>query len=275
LRSNGGFSNYNGFQAEFRANNLFKQLTVRAGYTFSRNLDNVSEIFSTGAGGNTLAFAQNPFAQGSEYSTSGLDVPHQGTILFTEEFPFFKEQHGFIGHLLGGWAISGNYVIASGQPYTAGQFVANQLAPLRSCGPTGTAACNFFDSTFFNGFIGLETDRPFVGNPNAPVTSVGGFCQDAVRLAGVARANAAATCTGAGVLPTDLISVNALNSTNGASIVKVSTNDVRYILNTGIAETVFGTPFGNAKRNGERDAITNIANASLMKRFKLGEHASF
>jgi len=38
LRNNGGFSNYNGFQAEFRANNLFKQLTIRAGYTFSKNL---------------------------------------------------------------------------------------------------------------------------------------------------------------------------------------------------------------------------------------------
>ncbi len=38
---------------------------------------------------------------------------------------------------------------------------------------------------------------------------------------------------------------------------------------------MFGTPFGNAPRNGQSDAITNIANASLYKRFKLGEHASF
>ena len=29
-RYNGGFSDYNGFQAEFRANNLLKQLTIRS-----------------------------------------------------------------------------------------------------------------------------------------------------------------------------------------------------------------------------------------------------
>ena len=123
LRSNGGFSNYNAFQAEFRANNLVKQLTIRAGYTFSKNLDNVSEIFGTGAGGNTVAFAQNPFNQTGEYGFSGLDIPNQWTILATEEFPFYKDQHGVIGHILGGWSISANYVWASGQRYTPSQGI--------------------------------------------------------------------------------------------------------------------------------------------------------
>ncbi len=271
-RTNGGFSNYNGFQAEFRANNLFKQLTIRAGYTFSKNLDNVSEIFSTGAGGATVAFAQNPFAQGSEYSISGLNIPHQFTILFSEEFPMFKEQHGFLGHILGGWGVSGNYVIASGQPYTASQFAFNQVAPISDCTSNPkTTDCNFFDSTFFNGFIGVETDRPFVGNLHAPATSVGIFCGDAI---------GAANCGALGFASTDLLSLNALNTTSptattASTFVKVTPNDVRYIANTGIAETVFGTPFGNAPRNGQSDAITNIANASLYKKFKLGEHASF
>ena len=48
-------------QTEFRANNLFKQLTIRSGYTFAKNMDNVSEIFSTFGGGNNITFAQNPF----------------------------------------------------------------------------------------------------------------------------------------------------------------------------------------------------------------------
>jgi len=261
-RTNGGFSNYNAFQAEFRATNLFHQLTIRAGYTFSKNMDNVSEIFSTGAGGATVAFAQNPFAQGSEYSLSGLNIPHQFTILFSEESPFFKEQHGLLGHILGGWGISANYVIASGQPYTAGQFVFNQLSPLANCGASGTANCNFFDSTFFNGFVGVETDRPFVGSSKAPVTSVGMYAGDACNIYGL----------GCSLATTQLLSVNALN---GGTETPVTTSQVRYIANTGIAETIFGTPFGNAPRNGESDAITNIANAALFKKFKLGEHASF
>src|SRR5579871_176360 len=98
-RNNGGFSNYQSLQAEFRANNLFKQLTIRAAYTYSKTLDNVSEIFSTLAGGNSLAFAQNPLnPAGAEYSYSGLDYPHQGSISFSEQFPLYREQHGFIGH---------------------------------------------------------------------------------------------------------------------------------------------------------------------------------
>ena len=35
-RNNSGYSDYNALQTEFRANNLFKQLTIRTGYTFAR-----------------------------------------------------------------------------------------------------------------------------------------------------------------------------------------------------------------------------------------------
>ncbi len=53
LRTNTGYSHYHALQSEFRANNLFKQLTLRASYTFSKTLDNVSEIFGTGLAGNS------------------------------------------------------------------------------------------------------------------------------------------------------------------------------------------------------------------------------
>ncbi|MGB8129625.1 MAG: carboxypeptidase regulatory-like domain-containing protein [Candidatus Angelobacter sp.] len=269
LRTNGGFSNYNGFQAEFRANNLFKQLTIRAGYTFSKNLDNVSEIFSTGAGGATVAFAQNPFAQSNEYSISGLNIPHQFTILFSEEFPMFKEQHGLVGHLLGGWGVSGNYVLASGQPYTPSQAVIARFS----------ANGNYFDTNFFTNFIGVETARPFTSNVSAPVTSVGIFAIDACNV--FASTGTEPVCT---IAPNTLVSLNSLNA-NGAGLndangnpiapVTVAPNQVHFIANGGQAETIFGTPFGNTPRNLQSDAITNIANASLYKRFKLGEHASF
>ena len=105
-RNNGGFSDYHGLQVEFRANNMFKQLTMRTGFTWSKTLDNVSEIFATGTAGNTLFASQNPFQTGdAERSISGLDIPKAWTILFTEQIPFFREQHGLLGHMLGGWSI--------------------------------------------------------------------------------------------------------------------------------------------------------------------------
>lgn len=261
-RTNGGFSNYNSLQLEYRANNLFNQLTMRTSYTYSKTLDNVSEIFSTFAGGNSVAFAQNPFnTTGGEYSFSGLDYPHQWSILFTEQLPFFKDQHGFTGHLLGGWSVSANYILASGQRFTPSQIFAAQAS----------ASGNFFDSAFLGSFnSGVDSARPFLGNRSAPSDSVGIFAADACTLFGA--------CTTASSNPTALLSLNALNQTpTGATPVEttVTNNQVRFIVNGGTAETVFGTPFGNSPRNISQDAITNISNFSLYKRIKFSEHVNF
>jgi hypothetical protein len=261
-RDNTGYSYYNGVQVELRANNLFKQLTLRTGYTFSKTLDNVSEIFSTFGGGNSVAFAQNPLDIGrGEYSFSGLDIPHQWTVLFTEELPFFKEQHGFAGHLLGGWAISGNYILSSGERYTPSQIAVTQL----------TEGGNYFDSAFFSAFNGgVELARPFLGNPNAPVTSVGIFASDACSEFGDAGVCALA--------PTQLISLNALNASSPGqpfNVVNQTKNDVRFIANGQQAATLFGTPFGNTPRNNLQDAITNVGNVSIFKKIRFTERTSF
>ncbi len=47
-------------QVEFRANNLFKQLTIRSAYTFAKTTDNVSEIFSTFGGANSHHLRAEP-----------------------------------------------------------------------------------------------------------------------------------------------------------------------------------------------------------------------
>jgi len=261
-RTNTGFSDYNGLQVEFRANNMFKQLTMRTGYTWSKTTDNASEIFSTGSAGNSVAISQNPlnFSQ-AEHGTSGLDFPQRWTITFTEQVPFFKEQHGWVGHLLGGWALGAGYQLASGQPFT----------PLQVGEATATDGGNFYDSAFYGAFFN-EPARPFAGNSNAPVTSVGIFCGDAHTLFGV-------TCGALG--NNQLISLNQVNISANANHgipgppVAVTSNDVRFIVNTGIAQQMFGTPFGNVARNTVRDAITNLVNLSVYKRFKMTEHTAF
>ena len=234
-RNNSGFSNYNALQTEFRANNLFHQLTLRAGYTYSKTLDNVSEIFSTFGGGTTFSIAQNALNTGSgEYSFSGLDIPNTFSVSAVEELPFFKQQHGFMGHMLGGWSMSGSYVWESGQTFSPETIVFSQL----------TAAGDYFDNGFNANFnSGVSPARPFMGNSSAPVDSVGIFAGDACALFGA----------GCSLANTQLISLNALNSPAG-TVTTVTNSQVRYIANTGVAETIFGTPFGNAPRNIGRDA---------------------
>ena len=259
-RNNSGYSYYNGLQLEFRANNLFKQLTMRSGFTWSKTTDNVSEIFSTQTAGNSSAFAQNPLnITNGEYGISGLDFPRRWTVSLTEEVPFFKEQHGVVGHLLGGWTVAASYALGSGQGYTPSQVVEATL--------TGG---DFYDNLFNGTFNGFETARPFLGNPSAPVNQVGIFCGDAVKV-GSLFVN---TPNCAVVGNNQLVSVNALN-TNGGGTVAVTKDQVRFIENTGIAQQLFGTPFGNVGRNSVRDAITNVSNLSVYKKFKLGEHTAF
>jgi hypothetical protein len=244
---------------EFRANNLFKQLTVRSSYTFSKNLDNTSEIFSNFAGGNSLTNPQNPLDNTrGEYSYSGLDFPHQWSMLFSEQLPFYKDQKGLVGHVLGGWTVSGNYILASGQRYT----------PVQILDATFTAAGDYYDFGYLSNFIGVDSARPFIGNLSAPSTSVGIFAGDACNIGFVGPADP--ICA---LAPSQLVSLTAIGQ-NG-SLVKVTNNDVRYILNAGEAQTIFGTPFGNAARNLSQDGISNIANASVYKNIKFSERTSF
>jgi hypothetical protein len=269
-RSNGAFSDYNAVQTEFRANNLFKQLTVRSGYTWAKTLDNVSEIFATGTAGNTLFAAQNPFQTGNaERSISGLNIPSAFTVIAIEQLPFFKAQHGVVGHMLGGWTISADYILASGQPFTPLQNNAEAL----SQSPFG----NVYDSAFVSAFVGVDSARPFNGNPSAPANSVGVFA-GSLAVGTACSATIAGGCSPALLAqvllqaPNQLISLNALN--NG-SVVTVTSSQVRSIMNTGEAQLVFGTPFGSMPRNALRDARSNLLNGTIYKNFKLGERANF
>jgi hypothetical protein len=286
-RNNGAFSNYNAVQVELRTNNLFKQLTMRTGYTWSKTSDNASEIFATGTAGNTAFAAQNPFQTGAaEYSTSGLSFPNVWTILLTEQLPFFREQHGAIGHLLGGWAISADYILASGQPYTPIQGLFEAL------NSTGSIA-NYYDSGFVGAFLGADAAHPFFGSLSAPVNAVGvyagDFCKGALNVTPAPNAALPVACNTLVTNPSSLISYNALNgnggiATSGAALpaskggtaaTVVTSNQVRFIINGAIAQGVFGTPFGNVPRNGLRDAISNIANISVFKTIRLGERVNF
>jgi hypothetical protein len=280
-RNNGGFSDYHGLQTEFRTNNLFKQLTLRTTFTWAKTLDNVSEIFATGTAGNTLFAAQNPFQTGNaERSISGLDIPHAFTVVAIEQVPFFKEQKGLIGHILGGWVVSADYIYASGQAYTPQQAFSEALNGSNNGPATGNPFGNVYDSAFVNSFVGTDTARPFLGNASAPLTSIGVYAHDACAASFFVCTPALLTTLN-GLPANQLVSLNALNATSPAdgsfagTVVPVTSNDVRLIMNTRTAELIFGTPFGNMPRNYLRDAKSNLMNATIYKNIKLGERVNF
>jgi hypothetical protein len=252
-RTNTAYSDYNGLQLEFRTTNIMHQLTMKANYTWSKTTDNASEIFGTFGGGGTVAFSQSPFNfTSAEHGISGLDFPQTGAISFNEEIPFFKSQQGIEGHILGGWSISGTYLLQSGQPYTPQEFIfAYLLSPY-----------DVSDQQFLGGFnSGSDTARPFLSNKSAPPTTIGIYAGDACALYG--------DPVSCGSPSSSLVDFTALNGTGSTTVVQP--NQVHYILNTYEAQVAAGTPFGNAGRNTLRDYKTNIANFQLAKTSNWGD----
>ncbi len=243
-RENTGFSSYHGLQARYNGR-LANQLTLGASYTFSKTIDNASEIFSFGE----IAIASNPFdIEKNEKGLSGNDRRHASSVNTLWDIPFYKEQKGFVGHALGGWQVNGTYVLASGRTFTPSQFFNVFGLP------------TYQDFTFTATFFGFDNVRGFTANPKAPRTAVGITDVDAsyFGFTGVFTPSA-----------TGFYSLNELNSTG--NLVPVSASDVRYILNGPGAAQRFGNPFGNIARNSERGPALNQLNLGIFKNTKVGE----
>jgi hypothetical protein len=232
-------------QTRYNGRLLNDGLTLGLAYTWSKTIDDSSEIF---AQADILSpNAQNPFCiNRCERGPSALDRPHAFSANFVYELPWMREQRGFVGRLVGGWQLNGVYILTSGATYTPGQT--------------------------FNGNIGLGNtyltagDRPFLANPNADRRQVGISQVDAFFLN---QFNAATLAELQASNPGGFISLTALNSTG--EVLPVSLNDVKYVFNGPGAARIFGTPYGTAGRGIERGPIFNQLNLGLFKNIKVVE----
>ena len=104
-RANTAFSVYNGL--EFTATtHQYHHISGTFAYTYSRTIDNSSDIFSTFGGGNSVTFSQNPFdANVGERGVSGNSIPHVASASLVYDLPMFQKQQGLVGKLLGGLPI--------------------------------------------------------------------------------------------------------------------------------------------------------------------------
>jgi hypothetical protein len=241
VRDNGAHSTYHSMQTRYSGRFLKNALSINGSYTWSKTIDNASEIFAFADIGS--ANSQNPFDRGNgERALSNLHRKHAFSANFIYDVPLFKDQRGIVGHLLGGWQLNGVQVSTSGNPYTP------------------------FETT--NGSYGLGNayltsgDRPFIGNPNAPANTVAMSAIDVAVLFKDAPAGIANNST-------TFYSVNTHNQ--GGGWVPVATNQVRFIINGPGAAKVLGTPFGTMPRNYLKGPGINQLNMSVFKTTKIGE----
>jgi len=180
--------------------------------------------------------------------------------------PFYRRQNGLVGRVLGGWSLSGTYVLSSGQTYTPIQYFLNYVTG-------GSAYDTSFDLALANGLY--ETARPFVLTPSAPASQVAIYGGDLCAYSSGVGAPPAACSAPAN----QLYSWNAYNS--AGAVQTISASQARFVVNGAYADSLYGEPWGNAPRNSLRDAIINAGNfqiskdTSVTERVKLRVDAAF
>jgi hypothetical protein len=119
VRSNSGSSMYHAGQV-FVTRRFAQGLTFSGAYTFSKLIDNGSEIFaSTGIQNSSLPIIPHIFGgERNERAVSLFDRTHRASFTYVYPLPFLREQRGFLGRALGGWEVSGVTVFETGVPFT-------------------------------------------------------------------------------------------------------------------------------------------------------------
>lgn len=102
-------SNYNSMQAKL-TKRFSGKTYIDANFTWSRDLTNAQADYS--------GFIQNIDNINGDYGRAAVDRKLVLSMDGVFEEPFFRDQRGLKGHLLGGWELSGIYRANSGLPLT-------------------------------------------------------------------------------------------------------------------------------------------------------------
>jgi len=188
---NSAFSIYNALQASLTMRN-FHGFSGILSYAWSRTIDNTDDFAISLAGngnggGQASAFAQNPLDSDiGERGISGNSYPNIWGVQLAYAEPWFHDQRGILGRLLGGYSLNAFYQYNGGEPYNPLQTaslvqsaaVLGDIAGTGSINPRTAQLINpveakqgFSDLGFAAAFSG--SDRPVLSNPKAPLQSVG------------------------------------------------------------------------------------------------------
>jgi len=151
VRDNSASSNYNGLEVD-ASKQVGSQLNVQATYSFSKDLDNGSEIFALGD--TSTSFSNNLASRAGNYGPSLFDHRHYVSVSYVWSPKGFHAGNKFADTLVG--AFTRNFVISGIEQFQSGS--------LGSWTVSGTDTNG--DGNAFN-------DRPILGNVGAPLNTAG------------------------------------------------------------------------------------------------------
>lgn len=155
LIASGGYGNYNALFVTYRARD-YHGLSAVSNFTWGRAL---------GTGAVTQASSAytdlDSFNVGANYGPNSFDIKFIYNLAITYQPPYYKTQHGIVGHVLGGWTISPLLTAQSG----GGQSVTYNEGGL--CG----GACQAFGESSSSGISSTAENAvaaaPYTGGTTA------------------------------------------------------------------------------------------------------------
>lgn len=262
--TNGGISDYNALQARLTSRTIHYAfggtLSLTASYTWSHMIDNASEIFGPGVRfiqgdfvGSLLSpetqttveaitpFPQNSNNLGAEMANSSFDRRNRLSLDAVWGLP---SPHARAGKaILGGWNVSTIGTFQNGQPFS----VLNAV-PLGACADA-------------NGDGILTNDRPNIGNPTAPISSVALIDDTQCRSANPAIQTPYTTWDGHAVQPSPTGYIDLQGN-------PISPSAARFV------QVPIGTNGGNAGRNILTGPGIFDFDFALFKDFHIGERVT-
>ena len=260
--TNGGWANYNGLLLNLTTQN-FHGLTSTFSYTWSKSMNNATDAFrSTGSGGSTIAYAQNPLNTSSaERGLGGNDYTHVVGIEFGYSIPNFVHGDNLLSRAANGFMLRGVYRFNNGQVYTPYQ-------PLNLNGNFDDTS--FCDGTFNSSSVGAQADtcRLVLSNKKAPINSVAYLNPD------VTDPTTGAPVPGTPhyiVYNSDGVDQNTGNYIPGTPVDPASTH---WIINNQAYAMAIGNPYPGSSRSPLRGQPFSELDATLTKTTKITERVS-
>lgn len=211
---------------------LSRNFSFASHYTWSSFIDGASEVFNSSARGE-IAFPQDPTNRNLDRGRSTYDRPHRFTTNGVFELPFMRDQKGVLGHIAGGWQLSGFLTFQAGAPFTV----------LNGSDPRGRTAGNIVGTPTRPD---LNTNLNLSGMTVREVQSAGGR----TLFSGITAAHP----TGVGNAGRNILRANGLNRLDFGVIKNFKVNEGRTLqfhanffnaTNTrdwGIPDAVFSSP---------------------------------
>jgi hypothetical protein len=160
MNTSAGWGNYNALFATVRTN-AWHGITTTSNFTWGRAMGTATQVQASSS------YTQlNPFNLGANYGAQPYDIKFIYNMNMYYEVPFFKGQHGVIGHVLGGWTISPLFTAQSGQ-LTAVTYSEGSCQGCEAFGEVttpGTSAVTADNNAFAENAVGFT---PFTGGNSA------------------------------------------------------------------------------------------------------------